>query len=132
MGGSFRIENLTRALRPRRRFLRGVVTKLGNLGRSNQMDFAKAVFDVEFSTARQQPGVVVVVNVHLRPIRDMHREGAEWLCAEAVEDFVDPHERDASRWELAAQGGSPFVLVAKLGLRHASWSGKLCFAAGEG
>ena len=68
------------------------------------MDFAKAVFDVEFSTARQQPGAVVVVNVHLRPIRDMHREGAERFCAEAVANFVDPHERDASRWELAAQG----------------------------
>ena len=83
-GVSFGIENFTRALRPRRGFLRGVVTKLGNLGRSNQMDFAKAVFDVEFSTARQQPGVVVMVNTHLRPIRDMHREGAEQLCAEAL------------------------------------------------
>jgi len=51
------------------------------------MVFAKAVFDVEFSTARQQPGVVVVVNVHLRPIRDLHGEGAEWFCAEAVANF---------------------------------------------
>ena len=51
------------------------------------MDFARAVFDVEFSTARQQPGVVVVVNVHLRPIRDLHGEGAEWFCAEAVANF---------------------------------------------
>lgn len=69
------------------------------------MNFAVAVLDVEFSTARQQPAIVVMVNVDLSAIGNMDREGAKRLGAETVSDFVGQHDRDANQRKRRGKAG---------------------------
>ena len=55
------------------------------------MNFALAVFNVEFAAARQQPRVIEMVNVNLTSIQNMDGERAKGLDAEPVAQFVDQH-----------------------------------------
>jgi len=57
----------------------------------DQVNLAPFVFDVKFSTAWQEPAIIMVMDFHSRAIGDMHRERAKRLGAEAVSDFINKH-----------------------------------------
>ncbi len=65
-------------------FLRRVVRNLRNLRGIDQVNFSLAVFDMEFSAAREQPRIVEMVDVDLRSVQDMNGKSAKRLHTEPI------------------------------------------------
>src|SRR4051812_17308022 len=61
------------------------------------MHLALRILDVQRSSARQQPSVIVVMNIHDRAVRQMDVERLKRLCAQQAADLVGEHGASVRR-----------------------------------